>query len=65
MAMKKLINHPDNLVGELLEGFALAHSGKVALAGPGLVVRAREKALDKVAVVTLGRPRTGAERLCG
>ena len=54
MTMKKLINNPDNLVGELLEGFALAHSGKVALAGPGLVVRAREKSADKVAVVTLG-----------
>ena len=39
MVMKKFINNPDNLVNELLEGFALAHSNQVALAGNNLVVR--------------------------
>lgn len=54
MAMKKLINDPENLVQELLEGFALANRGKVALSGSNLVVRATPKAADKVALVTLG-----------
>jgi len=54
MAMKKLVNNPENLVQELLEGFALANAGKVALSGNNLVVRRTPKPLDKVAVVTLG-----------
>lgn len=54
MAMKKLVNDPANLVQELLEGFALANAGKVALVGSNLVVRRTPKPLDKVAVVTLG-----------
>lgn len=54
MAMKKLVNDPENLVQELLEGFALANAGKVALSGNNLVVRRSPKPLDKVAVVTLG-----------
>lgn len=54
MAMKKLINNPDNLVKELLEGFVLANSRKVALVRSDLVVRAKAKAQGKVALVTLG-----------
>jgi len=54
MAMKKFINDPDNLVEETLEGLVLANAGKVALAGSNLVVRAKPKAADKVALVTLG-----------
>jgi len=54
MTMKKFINEPASLVPELLEGFALAHPGKVALVNERLVVRARPKAKDKVALVTLG-----------
>jgi dihydroxyacetone kinase-like protein len=54
MAMKKFINDPSALASELLEGFALAHPGTVRLAGDNLVVRARPKAEDKVALVTLG-----------
>lgn len=54
MRMKKFINNPDNLAPELLEGFALAHQDKVALAGNNLVVRAVPKPADKVALVTLG-----------
>ncbi|KKK79781.1 hypothetical protein LCGC14_2830050, partial [marine sediment metagenome] len=54
MATKKFVNQPDDLVNELLEGFALAHSDKVKLEGNNLVVRARAKPKDKVALVTLG-----------
>ncbi len=54
MRMKKFINNPDDLVPELLEGFALAHQAKVALTGNNLVVRAAPKPSDKVALVTLG-----------
>jgi len=54
MAMKKFINKPEDLVKELLEGYALAFPGKVRLAGQNLVVRARQKAKGKVGVVTLG-----------
>jgi dihydroxyacetone kinase-like protein len=54
MAMKKFINKPEDLVGELLEGYALAYADKIRLAGNRLVVRARRKAKGKVGVVTLG-----------
>ena len=54
MAMKKLINQPEALVSELLEGFAIAHEKKVRMEGSNLVVRAHPKATDKVALVTLG-----------
>ena len=52
--MKKFINDPEYLVDELLEGFAIANSDRVALAGTNLVVRAQPKPEDKVALVTLG-----------
>ena len=54
MMMKKFINDPDNLVNEVLNGFALANADKVKLAGNNLVVRANPKSEDKVALVTLG-----------
>ncbi|MCX5674625.1 MAG: dihydroxyacetone kinase subunit DhaK [Planctomycetota bacterium] len=54
MPMKKFINKPEDLVKELLEGYALAFPQKVKLAGSNLVVRARPKAAGKVGVVTLG-----------
>lgn len=54
MQMKKFINDQEALVPELLEGFALAHKNKVALAGNNLVVRTTPKTADKVALVTLG-----------
>ncbi len=54
MASKKFVNKADNVVSELLEGFAIAYSDKIKLTGDNLVVRANEKAKDKVAVVTLG-----------
>ncbi len=54
MAMKKFVNNPDDLVQELIEGFALAQPDKVKLEGSNLVVRATPKSQDKVALVTLG-----------
>jgi phosphoenolpyruvate---glycerone phosphotransferase subunit DhaK len=54
MRMKKFINRPEDLVAELLEGFAVSHAGKIRLAGSNLVARGRPKAAGKVAVVTLG-----------
>lgn len=52
--MKKFLNDPDNLVSELLSGFALANADKVKLVGNNLVVRVEPKSEDKVALVTLG-----------
>jgi dihydroxyacetone kinase-like protein len=52
--MKKFINKPENLVAELLEGYALACGDKIRLENERLVVRARPKAKGKVGVVTLG-----------
>jgi dihydroxyacetone kinase-like protein len=52
--MKKFINDPKNLTPELLEGFALAYSDKVALKNEKLVCRARPKDPSKVVLVTLG-----------
>jgi phosphoenolpyruvate---glycerone phosphotransferase subunit DhaK len=54
MPMKKFINDPVNLTPELLEGYTMAFSDKVALESEKLVVRANPKAADKVAIVTLG-----------
>jgi len=54
MAMKKLLNDPDNLVAELLEGYTLAYEDKIRLTDSGLVVRAAPKADGKVGLVTLG-----------
>lgn len=54
MAMKKFINRPENIVSELLEGFALSHPDKIRLVGSNLVARAKPKAAGKVGVVTLG-----------
>jgi dihydroxyacetone kinase-like protein len=52
--MKKLINRPEDVVPELLEGFALAHAEKVCLTGKNLVTRAHPKPPGKVGIVTLG-----------
>jgi dihydroxyacetone kinase-like protein len=54
MGMKKFINKPENVVRELLEGYALAYPGKVKLTKDNLVVRAYPKATGKVGIVTLG-----------
>jgi dihydroxyacetone kinase-like protein len=54
MKMKKFINEPQNLVNELLEGYALAFPNKVKLAAKNVVVRAVPKEMGKVGIVTLG-----------
>jgi len=54
MRMKKFINRPEDVVPELLEGFALACPDKIQLVGNNLVARAVPKAKGKVGVVTLG-----------
>lgn len=54
MTMKKFINDPKNLTKELLEGFAIAHSGVVEVKSEKIVCRAQPKAPGKVALVTLG-----------
>ncbi len=54
MKMKKFINKPENIVAELLAGFALSHPGQIRLVGSNLVARAVPKAKGKVGVVTLG-----------
>jgi dihydroxyacetone kinase-like protein len=54
MVMKKFINDPSNLTTELLQGYALAYSNKVKLVDDRIVVRAKPKGKDKVAIVTLG-----------
>lgn len=54
MRMKKFINRPEDIVGELLEGLALAHPFQVRLVGHNLIARAKPKREGKVGVVTLG-----------
>jgi len=54
MVMKKFINAPNNLTTELLQGYALAYLDKVKIVGDRIVVRAKPKSKDKVAIVTLG-----------
>ena len=54
MVMKKLINNPENITTELLEGFALAFAEKVNVVSDKIVCRAVPKGKHKVAIVTLG-----------
>ena len=54
MAMKKFINAPENLTSELLEGMCKAYSNKIALSDGKIVVRAKPKPQEKVAIITLG-----------
>lgn len=54
MRMKKFVNKPENLVRELLEGFALAFPDKICLASPNTISRRVSKSSEKVRLVTLG-----------
>ena len=54
MLMKKFINEPENLTSELLEGYALAYKDKVRIEKEKIVVRTRPKAVDKVAIISMG-----------
>ena len=44
MKMKKFITKPENIVAELLDGFALSHPNQIRLVGSNLVARAVPKA---------------------
>ncbi len=52
--MKKFLNRKEDIVHELLEGYALAWPSKVRLAGDYLVARAKPKPKGRVGLVTLG-----------
>ncbi|MGA7340707.1 MAG: dihydroxyacetone kinase subunit DhaK [Terracidiphilus sp.] len=52
--MKKFINDPEHLVGELLEGLSLVFPDRVRLAGNNIVARRVVKSAKKVRLVTLG-----------
>ena len=54
MRMKKFVNDPKNLVGELLEGLALAFPDKIRLASNSIIARLDPKGPEKVRIVTLG-----------
>ncbi|AMO58418.1 glycerol kinase [Endozoicomonas montiporae] len=54
MVMKKLINNPENLTPELLEGFGLAFPDKIKIASEKIVCRAAPKPQHKVAIVSMG-----------
>lgn len=54
MTMKKFINKPEDLMTELLEGLALAHSDILEVLPNNLVVSKALKDADRVTIVTLG-----------
>ena len=47
----KLINRPEDILGEMLAGFCAAYSDIVRLTDDGLVARATPKAAGKVGLV--------------
>lgn len=48
---KKMINRPENILAEMLEGFAAAYPAIVKLTDNGLIVRTQPKAMGKVGLV--------------
>jgi len=48
---KKLINHPDNILAEMLEGYVAAYADIIQLQGDNLITRATPKTAGKVALV--------------
>ena len=48
---KKLINQPENILPEMLEGYTSAYSDIIRLAGEGLIMRATPKEMGKVGLV--------------
>lgn len=52
--MQRILNNPDDIVDEMLEGFLKAHSDIVEKTDNPRVVKAKEMAPDKVGVVTGG-----------
>jgi len=54
MVMKKFLNDPNDLTVELLQGYALSYPKKVKIVSDKIVVRAKPKSKEKVAMITLG-----------
>ncbi len=52
--MQRILNNPDNIVDEMLQGFIKAHGGIVEAAQDSRVVRARDIPPGKVGVITGG-----------
>ncbi len=52
--MIKFINNTDDITKELLEGYVMAYPNHVRMAAENIIVRAKAKSEDKVAIVTLG-----------
>nr|WP_325212796.1 dihydroxyacetone kinase subunit DhaK [uncultured Oscillibacter sp.] len=52
--MQRILNDPDNIVDEMLDGFLLAHSDIVEKTGNRRVVKSREDTAGRTAVVTGG-----------
>ena len=52
--MRKIINRPEDLVNELLEGFSLAFPNKIKMTDKRIITRHMPKDEGKVALVTLG-----------
>lgn len=52
--MKKFINDPDDLVDELLEGYALAHPEAVTIAPPRIVLNRGLEDAHRVTLVSIG-----------
>ena len=48
---KKLINKPENILTEMLEGYAAAHKEIIRLTDDGLIVRTHPKPAGRVALV--------------
>lgn len=52
--MKKLMNHPDQFVDEMLEGLCAAHPSLLREGPDGRVLRMRDRRTDKVGIVSGG-----------
>lgn len=52
--MQRILNNPDNIVDEMLEGFLKAHSGMVEITENSRVVKAKKIPEGKVGVITGG-----------
>ncbi len=52
--MQRILNNPDNIVDEMLEGFAKAHKNLVVKTDNSRVLKTTQPIEDRVAVVTGG-----------
>ena len=52
--MQRILNDPDNIVDEMLQGFVKAYPNKVEFGSNPRVIKAKEAPKDRVAVITGG-----------